>query len=84
MKCVDRVLQNVSFQSETDNRSNFPSSASFHDFKKQRDKFYSLVSFATGDMRFFGNYFKLLFVKFNYSALEFLSNDFVEKKNEEC
>ena len=39
-----RVLQNVSFQSETDNRSNFPSSASFHDFKKQRDKFYALVS----------------------------------------
>jgi len=33
----------VSFQSETDNRSNFPSNASFHDFKKQRDKFYSLV-----------------------------------------
>ena len=38
-----RMLQNVSFQSETDNRSNFPSSASFHDFKKQRDKFYSLI-----------------------------------------
>ena len=38
-----RALQNVSFQSETDNRSNFPSSASFHDFKKQRDRFYSLV-----------------------------------------
>ena len=38
-----RTLQNVSFQSETDNRSNFPSSASFHDFKKQRDKFYSLI-----------------------------------------
>ena len=37
------MLQNVSFQSETDNRSNFPSSASFHDFKKQRDKFYALV-----------------------------------------
>ena len=36
-------MQNVSFQSETDNRSNFPSSASFHDFKKQRDKFYSLI-----------------------------------------
>ena len=38
-----KMLQNVSFQSETDNRSNFPSSASFHDFKKQRDKFYSLI-----------------------------------------
>lgn len=36
-------LQNVSFQSETDNRSNFPSNPSFHDFKKQRDKFYSLI-----------------------------------------
>jgi hypothetical protein len=48
MNCVHRVLQNVSFQSETDNRSNFPSSASFHDFKKQRDKFYSLVSIASG------------------------------------
>lgn len=36
-------LQNVSFQSETDNRSNFPSNASFHDFKKQRDNFYELI-----------------------------------------
>ena len=33
----------VSFQSETDNRSNFPSNSSFHDFKKQRDKFYFLI-----------------------------------------
>ena len=33
----------VSFQSETDNRSNFPNNASFHDFKKQRDKFYFLI-----------------------------------------
>ena len=33
----------VSFQSETDNRSNFPNNSSFHDFKKQRDKFYSLI-----------------------------------------
>ena len=49
MQCPSRpvksakALQNVSFQSETDNRSNFPTSASFHDFKKQRDKFYSLI-----------------------------------------
>ena len=40
---MSRSLQNVSFQSETDNRSNFPSNQSFHDFKKQRDKFYSLL-----------------------------------------
>ena len=33
----------VSFQSETDNRSNFPNNSSFHDFKKQRDKFYFLI-----------------------------------------
>jgi len=39
----DTRLQNVSFQSETDNRSNFPSNASFHDFKKQRDNFYELI-----------------------------------------
>jgi len=36
-------LQNVSFQTETDNRINFPSDSSFHDFKKQRDKFYALI-----------------------------------------
>merc|ERR1740129_1191912 len=33
----------VSFQSETENRSNFPNNSSFHDFKKQRDKFYFLI-----------------------------------------
>ncbi|KFO94270.1 Codanin-1, partial [Buceros rhinoceros silvestris] len=35
--------QSVSFQPETDNRSNFPSDRAFHIFKKQRDIFYELL-----------------------------------------
>ncbi|XP_075700831.1 codanin-1 isoform X2 [Rhinoderma darwinii] len=37
------TLHSVSFQPETDNRSNFPSDRSFHIFKKQRDIFYELL-----------------------------------------
>ncbi|XP_063803724.1 codanin-1 isoform X2 [Pseudophryne corroboree] len=37
------ILHSVSFQPETDNRSNFPSDRSFHIFKKQRDIFYELL-----------------------------------------
>ncbi|XP_029454550.1 codanin-1 isoform X1 [Rhinatrema bivittatum] len=36
-------IQSVSFQPETDNRSNFPSDKAFHIFKKQRDIFYELL-----------------------------------------
>uniref|UniRef100_A0A8C3DJT0 Codanin 1 n=1 Tax=Corvus moneduloides TaxID=1196302 RepID=A0A8C3DJT0_CORMO len=36
-------VQSVSFQPETDNRSNFPSDRAFHMFKKQRDIFYELL-----------------------------------------
>nr|XP_006135463.1 codanin-1 isoform X1 [Pelodiscus sinensis] len=36
-------VQFVSFQPETDNRSNFPSDRAFHIFKKQRDIFYELL-----------------------------------------
>ncbi|KAM8920861.1 codanin-1 [Pelodytes ibericus] len=37
------TIQSVSFQPETDNRSNFPSDRSFHIFKKQRDIFYEVL-----------------------------------------
>ncbi|MEE6492639.1 hypothetical protein FKM82_016618 [Ascaphus truei] len=37
------IIQSVSFQPETDNRSNFPSDRAFHIFKKQRDIFYELL-----------------------------------------
>ncbi|XP_075049376.1 codanin-1 [Mixophyes fleayi] len=37
------TLHSVSFQPETDNRSNFPSDRAFHIFKKQRDIFYELL-----------------------------------------
>ncbi|NXG78247.1 CDAN1 protein, partial [Baryphthengus martii] len=36
-------VQSVSFQPETDNRSNFPNDRAFHIFKKQRDIFYELL-----------------------------------------
>ncbi|NWH62913.1 CDAN1 protein, partial [Geococcyx californianus] len=36
-------VRSVSFQPETDNRSNFPSDRAFHIFKKQRDIFYELL-----------------------------------------
>ncbi|KAG8449462.1 hypothetical protein GDO86_016205 [Hymenochirus boettgeri] len=36
-------IQSVSFQPETDNRSNFPSDRAFHVFKKQRDIFYGFL-----------------------------------------
>ncbi|KAL7992399.1 hypothetical protein Chor_016655 [Crotalus horridus] len=36
-------VQSVSFQPETDNRSNFSSDKAFHIFKKQRDIFYELL-----------------------------------------
>ncbi|NXM86301.1 CDAN1 protein, partial [Oenanthe oenanthe] len=36
-------VQSVSFQPETDNRSNFPSDRAFQVFKKQRDIFYELL-----------------------------------------
>ncbi|XP_066998513.2 codanin-1 [Anabrus simplex] len=34
---------NVSFQSDTDNRENFPSDQAFHAFRKQRDAFYEIL-----------------------------------------
>lgn len=34
---------NVCFNSDTDNRENFPSEASFHAFRKQRDLFYEIL-----------------------------------------
>ncbi|OCT68578.1 hypothetical protein XELAEV_18039879mg [Xenopus laevis] len=37
------AIQSVSFQPETDNRSNFTSDRAFHIFKKQRDVFYELL-----------------------------------------
>ncbi|KAM4690522.1 codanin-1 [Rhinophrynus dorsalis] len=37
------TIQSVSFQPETDNRSNFPSDRAFHIFKKQRDIFYEVL-----------------------------------------
>uniref|UniRef100_A0A8C5MWA8 Codanin-1 C-terminal domain-containing protein n=1 Tax=Leptobrachium leishanense TaxID=445787 RepID=A0A8C5MWA8_9ANUR len=37
------TIHSVSFQPETDNRSNFSSDRSFHIFKKQRDIFYELL-----------------------------------------
>ncbi|KAM9294415.1 codanin-1 [Gastrophryne carolinensis] len=40
---LPNTLHSVSFQPETDNRSNFPSDRSFHIFKKQRDIFYELL-----------------------------------------
>lgn len=40
----------VSFQSETDNRNNFPSDQAFHIFRKQRDMFYEVrEKFLSGD-----------------------------------
>eukprot|EP00058_Branchiostoma_floridae_P011289 XP_002596777.1 hypothetical protein BRAFLDRAFT_73707 [Branchiostoma floridae] len=36
-------ISSVPFQSDTDNRHNFPSDHSFHTFKKTRDKFYELL-----------------------------------------
>ena len=38
-KIPNRNIGNVSFQSDTDNRFNFASEASFHVFRKQRDQF---------------------------------------------
>ncbi|XP_053567391.1 codanin-1 [Bombina bombina] len=40
---IPPTIQSVSFQPETDNRSNFPSDREFHIFKKQRDIFYELL-----------------------------------------
>ncbi|MBN3311902.1 CDAN1 protein, partial [Atractosteus spatula] len=37
------VILSVSFQPDTDNRSNFPNERAFHIFKKQRDIFYELL-----------------------------------------
>ena len=36
-------LQSVRFQSETDNRENFPDAQTFQDFRKQRDMFYDIL-----------------------------------------
>ncbi|XP_076065179.1 codanin-1 like protein dlt [Oratosquilla oratoria] len=51
-KAVPQEVQNaapqspigsVSFQSETDNKNNFPSAAHFHIFRKQRDSLYEII-----------------------------------------
>jgi codanin-1 len=45
-KCVSLVASiqnNVSFQSDTDNRHNFPTDQAFHVFRKQRDGFYEIL-----------------------------------------
>lgn len=36
-------IENVVFDMDTDNRENFPSDASFHAFRKQRDLFYDIL-----------------------------------------
>ncbi|XP_042226811.1 codanin-1-like isoform X1 [Homarus americanus] len=36
-------IGSVSFQSDTDNRNNFPSGQAFHIFRKQRDMFYEMI-----------------------------------------
>ena len=38
-----RISMNVSFQSDTDNRQNFPSDQAFHVFRKQRDGLYDIL-----------------------------------------
>ncbi|XP_021920484.1 codanin-1 isoform X2 [Zootermopsis nevadensis] len=40
---VAAVQSNVSFQSDTDNRHNFPTDQAFHVFRKQRDGFYEIL-----------------------------------------
>lgn len=45
-RCVSVVAgiqDNVSFQSDTDNRQNFPTDQAFHIFRKQRDGFYAIL-----------------------------------------
>jgi hypothetical protein len=45
-RCVSLVAAvqgNVSFQSDTDNRHNFPTDQAFHVFRKQRDAFYEIL-----------------------------------------
>jgi codanin-1 len=40
---VAGIQANVSFQSDTDNRQNFPTDQAFHIFRKQRDGFYDIL-----------------------------------------
>lgn len=40
---VAGIQGNVSFQSDTDNRQNFPTDQAFHIFRKQRDGFYDIL-----------------------------------------
>lgn len=40
---VAAIQSNVSFQSDTDNRHNFPTDQAFHVFRKQRDGFYEIL-----------------------------------------
>jgi codanin-1 len=40
---VAGIQGNVSFQSDTDNRQNFPTDQAFHIFRKQRDGFYGIL-----------------------------------------
>ncbi|XP_023724523.1 codanin-1 isoform X3 [Cryptotermes secundus] len=40
---VAGIQANVSFQSDTDNRHNFPTDQAFHIFRKQRDGFYDIL-----------------------------------------
>jgi codanin-1 len=40
---VDTFRDNICFNSDTDNRQNFPNDPSFHAFRKQRDLFYEIL-----------------------------------------
>ncbi|XP_040566396.1 codanin-1 [Lepeophtheirus salmonis] len=47
----DGSIQSVRFQSETDNRANFPTTQSFQYFRKQRDLFYEILRESEADER---------------------------------
>lgn len=40
---IEPLQNNICFNSDTDNRQNFPNDLSFHAFKKQRDLFYDIL-----------------------------------------
>ncbi|XP_008194510.1 codanin-1 isoform X2 [Tribolium castaneum] len=40
---LENLQNNICFNSDTDNRNNFPNDLSFHAFKKQRDLFYDIL-----------------------------------------
>ncbi|KAJ8982233.1 hypothetical protein NQ317_013535 [Molorchus minor] len=45
----NNVQTNICFNSDTDNRANFPNDFSFHSFRKQRDLFYEILRFLQSD-----------------------------------